>query len=232
MSVIRLLKVLCLLVVACLVLPPAPTVGAPLPAPVFGITIIDDLRPPVAGQPLSFDTAFLTEAGDPIAGRTLTLEIQPYGAAAFAPAATTTTNASGQAAVTVSLERTTSYRWHFAGDADFAEAYSPTLVRLIGPRVTARANDRSLRRGQRLVVRGRTFPAKAGCTVRLLRGQVRPLATGPRPARLARTTVRSDGSYKLVRRFHKVAQMRVVVKVSACAGNDWGVSRHLRLRVR
>lgn len=229
---VRLLKVLCLLVVACLVLPPAPTVAAPLPEPVFSLTIVDDLRPPVADQPLAFDTTLLTPAGDPVPGKSLTFEVRPYGAAAFTPAATAITDAAGHAGVTVTLQRTTSYRWHFAGDADFAEGYSPTLVRLIGPRVTARAPDRTLRRGQRLVVRGHTFPAKAGCTVRLLRGQVRPLTTGPRPVRLDRTTVRSDGTYRLVRRFHKKARMRVVVKVSACAGNDWGLSRYLRVRVR
>jgi hypothetical protein len=55
---------------------------------------------------------------------------------------------------------------------------------------------------------------------------------GPRPVRLARTTVRSDGSYRLVRRFHKKARMRVVVKVASCAGNEAGYSPYLRLRVR
>ena len=44
--------------------------------------------------------------------------------------------------------------------------------------------------------------------------------------------MRSDGGYRLVRRFHKKARMRVVVKVSACAGNAWGISPYLRVRVR
>jgi hypothetical protein len=230
--VVRVLRVLCLLVVACLVAPLPPALADPLPAPVFAITIIDDLRSPVADQPLDFDTTLLTPAGMPVQSGVVTLEVQPYGAATFTPAGTTTTDAFGHADLTTSLQRTTSYRWYFEGDSDFAPAYSPTLVRLIAPRVSAHAPDRTLRHGQRLVVRGRTFPAKAGCTVTLWRGQLRPLAVGPKPVRLARTTARSDGSYRLVRRFHKKARMRVVVKVASCAGNASGLSSYLRVRVR
>jgi hypothetical protein len=230
MPVLRVLKTLCLVVVACLAAPLPPVSAAPAQSE-FRIVVIDDLVTPVAGRPVTFDTTLLTTDNSPISAASVTLELRPYGSATTTPA-TTTTDASGHAVVTVPLSRTTSYRWIFAGNGTYAPAASPTLVRGVAPRVTAHARDRTLHRGQRLVVRGRTFPAKAGCRVVLLRGRVRPLMVGPGPVRLARATVRADGSYRLVRRFHKPARMRVVVKVASCAGNDAGFSPHLRVRVR
>jgi hypothetical protein len=230
MLVLRVVKALCLLVVACIAAPLPAASAAPAQSE-FMIVVVDDLIAPVAGQPVTFDTTLLTTDGAPIAAAQVTLDLQPYGAATPTSVATTT-DASGHAVVTIPLVRTTSYRWTYVGDADFDSASSPTLVRGIAPRVTRHAHDRTLHRGQRLIVRGQTFPAKAGCRVVLLRGRVQPLIMGLRPVRLARATVRSDGSYRLVRRFHKKARMRVVVKVASCAGNEAGYSPYLRLRVR
>lgn len=227
---LRVLKALCLLVVACLVAPLPAASAAPAQS-FFAIAVIDELVAPVAGQSVTFDTTLMGDGG-PIGDATVSLEIRPYGAAAFSTAATATSDAGGNVAVRLTLTRTTAYRWTFSGNDDFAPTTSPTLVRGIAPRVTAHARDRSLHRGQRLVVRGRTFPAKAGCRVVLLRGRVGPLVMGPPPVRLARSTVRADGSYRLAHRFHKKARMRVVVKVASCAGNEAGFSPYLRLRVR
>jgi hypothetical protein len=228
--VLRVLKALCLVVVASL--------AAPLPAASalaqseFRIVVVDDLVAPVADQPITFDTMLLTTDNAPISPASVSLEIRPYGTSVFTTAATTSTDASGHAAVTLRLSRTTAYRWTFSGDNDFTGTSSEPVVQSVAPRVTARAHDRTLRRGQRLVVRGRTFPVKAGCRVTLWRGELRPLILGPKPVRLARATVRADGSYRLVHRFHKKARMRVVVKVASCAGNSAGLSPHLRVRVR
>jgi hypothetical protein len=98
--------------------------------------------------------------------------------------------------------------------------------------VTRRANDRTLARGQRLVVRGKTFPAKPGCRVSLWRGELRPLVLGPKPVRLDRSRVRADGRYRLVHRFHGAGKVRVVVKVSACKRNGSGLSKYLAIRIR
>jgi hypothetical protein len=226
------LKALCLLVVACLVAPLPAASAAPLPQPTFRVTTVDSLRAPVAGQPVVFDTTLVDPNQSPIAGASVSLEIRPYGASAFSTAKTTTTDADGHAAVSLVLTRTTAYQWTFTTDGQYESTSSPTLIRFIAPLVTAHARDRSLHRGQRLVVRGRTFPAKAGCRVVLLRGRVGPLVMGPPPVRLARSTVRADGSYRLAHRFHRKARMRVVVKVASCAGNEAGFSPYLRLRVR
>jgi hypothetical protein len=230
MPVLRVLKALCLLVVACLAAPLPAASAAPAQS-FFAIVLVDDLVTPVAGQPVAFDTTLMA-ADAPVGDAAVSLEIRPYGAAAFSTAATVTTDASGHAGVRLVLTRTTAYRWTFSGDAAAEPAASSTLVQPIAPKVTAHARDRSLHRGQRLIVRGSTRPVKAGCTVVLLRGRVRPLTVGPRPVRLARTTVRANGNYRLVHRFHTRARTRVVVKVASCAGNDVGYSRSLRVRVR
>jgi hypothetical protein len=230
MLVLRVLKALCLVVVACLAAP-MPAASAAVGSE-FRIIILDDLGGPVATQPISFDTTLVTTAGDPIPAAEVTLEIQSYGAATFAPAGSTLTDDYGHAKVSVQLLRTSAYRWTFAGKDGFTATSSQPLVQGVAPQVTARAHDRTLRRGQRLVVRGRTFPVKAGCRITLWRGELRPLMVGPKPVRLARATVRSDGSYRLVHRFHKKARLRVVVKVADCAGNIRGLSPYLRVRVR
>jgi hypothetical protein len=232
MPVLRVLKALCLLVVACLVAPLPAASAAPAQS-FFAVAVIDELVAPVAGQPVTFDTTLLTTGGAPISPASVSLEVRPYGAAAFSTAATATTDTSGHVAVTLVLTRTTAYHWTYSGvQGTYDPTTSPTLVRGIASRVTAHARDRSLHRGQRLVVRGRTFPVKAGCRVVLLRGRVGPLIMGPPPVRLARSTVRADGSYRLAHRFHKRARMRVVVKVASCAGNEAGFSPYLRVRVR
>jgi hypothetical protein len=68
--------------------------------------------------------------------------------------------------------------------------------------------------------------------VKLWRGELRPLVQGPKPQRLATSIVRSDGTYRLAHRFRKKARMRVAVTVGACAGNDRGLSRYVRIRIR
>ena len=110
---------------------------------------------------------------------------------------------------------------------DIPRSVLPALVNL-----GLRVKDRTLRKGQRMVVRGRTFPAKPGCVVKLWRGERRPLVTGPKPVRLAKGKVRRDGSYRLVHRFHRSARMRVAVTVASCAGNDRGLSSYRTIRVR
>jgi hypothetical protein len=229
--VLRVLKALCLVVVAFLVAPLPAASAAPVQS-VFAVVVTDALVAPVAGQSVAFDTTLMA-GNDRIGNVTVSLEIRPYGASAFSTARTTRTDSAGHAAVSLVLTRTTAYRWTFPGVQDMYDpTTSPVTVRFVAPRVRAHARDRTLHRGQRLIVRGKTYPAKAGCRVVLLRGRVQPLTAGPRPVRLARATVRDDGSYRLVRRFHKKMKMRVVVKVASCAGNEAGYSPYLRVRVR
>jgi hypothetical protein len=225
----RVFSALCLALAVGLVAPPA-TAADPTPTTIY-VTMVSDLSSRVAGRPS--DVSAVLGAGEaPVADQGLTLWVRPAGATAFQVAGQGATDAAGRVTVPVTLQRSAVAHWTYAGTMSYAASTSPDFGIEIAPLVTARAHDRSLRRGQRLVVTGRTFPAKGGCTVALWKGLRGPLTTGPAPVRLARGQVRADGRYRLVRRVHKAGSMRVSVTVSACAGNGRGVSPSIRIRVR
>jgi hypothetical protein len=226
----RVLSALCLLLGLGLVAPPAMAAPAGAPATIY-VSMVSDLSPRLAGRSSDF-TAVLGSGGTPVPNETLTLWLRPEGTADFVAAGQGLTDGSGRVTVWATLERNAVAHWTLEPSASYDAGPTPDFGVEIAPRVTARAHDRTLRRGQRLVVTGRTFPAKAGCPVALWKGQRRPLTVGPAPVRLARASVRPDGSYRLVRRFHKVATMHVSVTVSPCAGNGRGVSPAITIRVR
>ena len=219
-----------LVALAVLWLAPVPAASAATVTALYPVQV-DDLSPRIAGTTTDVSVRLMTDQ-DVVPGQQVTLEVRPYGASAFTPAGTATTDATGLATVWLPLDHTATVRWTFAGGDGYDGTASAAYPVLIAPRVGIRVNDRTLRRGQRLVVRGRTFPVKAGCTVKLWRGELRPLVLGPRPVRLEVSKVRSDGRYRLVHRFHRHTRMRIAVTVSRCAGNDRGLSRYVRIRVR
>jgi hypothetical protein len=194
--------------------------------------LFDDLGSHVAGRPVDVSAVLLTGADDaPVAGQSLTVSVRQYGTSTFTTVGSATTGPEGVATTLVTLDRNAVVRWDYAGDPTYAASSTEYLVP-ISPRVDLRVNHRKLHKGQRLVARGRTYPAKAGCRVKLWRGELRPLVQGPRPQRLAVSTVRSDGTYRLAHRFRKKARMRVAVTVAPCAGNDRGLSSYVRIRIR
>jgi len=193
---------------------------------------LDDLAAHVAGRPIEVSAVLLSGADDaPVLGRSLTVWVRRAGSTTYISAGTATTGPEGVATTQITVDRNSFVLWEFAGDVTYAPSTTEYLVP-VSPRVDLRVKDRTLRRGQRLVARGRTFPAKAGCRVKLWRGELRPLVQGPKPQRLATSTVRSDGTYRLTHRFGKKARMRVAVTVGACAGNDRGLSPYVRIRIR
>ena len=216
---------------ALLWLAPLPAAHAAVATALYPVQT-DDLSPRVAGRATEVSVHLFTDqAGLP--GQKVTLKVRPYGASGFSVVGTATTDATGLASVWLRLDHNATVQWTFAGDdPTYAGSTSTPYTLLISPRVDLRVKDRTLHRGQRLVARGRTFPANAGCTVKLWRGELRPLVQGPKPVRLAVSRVRSDGSYRLAHRFHKVARTRIAVTVAPCAGNDRGLSSYVRIRVR
>jgi hypothetical protein len=208
---------------------PAPAASAATATGLYPV-VLDDLSPHVAGRPVEVSAVLLADDA-PLVGQVLTVSVMSYGSTTFVPVGTATTGFDGIATTRLTLDRSAAVRWSFESDGSY-DASSTEFQVPVGPRVDLRANHRSLHRGQRLVVRGRTFPAKPGCTVRLWRGELRPLVQGPKPVRLAVSKVRADGRFRLVHRFHARGRMRVAVTVGACAGNDRGLSSYLRVRVR
>jgi hypothetical protein len=209
--------------------PALPASGAAAGATDVFPLIVDDLGSHLAGQPTQF-TAVLVDHDSPVPHAVLSLWLQPSGADAY-KAGEATTDDAGTASVVAVLDRNAAVQWR-VGDSAQASIVSTPYVVQIAPVITRHAHDRTLRRGQRLVVRGTTFPVKAGCAVELWRGELRPLATGPKPVRLARATVRPDGSYRLVHRFHHRLRARVAVLVPDCGDNARGLSAYLGVKVR
>jgi hypothetical protein len=143
------------------------------------------------------------------------------------------TDAGGYAAATVSLRYSTQIRWDFAGDADYLPSTMGPYLQEIDPRVSARVSDHNLLRGQRLVVTGRSFPAKPGRRVTLWSGSIPDAFTSPpAPTRLASGYVRADGSYRLTRVFRHPGPRRLFVKVEGGFRNGDGFSNYARIRVR
>ena len=227
----RALRALCVVLVIWCVVPAFPAAGVAAGATEVFPIVVDDLVPHVAGRATEF-SATLVDGDQPVSGAVLVLWLQPSGAATFVEAGQATTDESGMASVGAVLDRNATVQWRYAGSLEHAESTSTPYVVQIAPALTVRANDRTLRRGQRFVVRGRTFPVKAGCRVELWRGELRPLVLGPKPVRLARSTVRADGTYRLARRFRHALRTRVAVVVPACGDNGRGLSSYLRIRVR
>jgi hypothetical protein len=210
---------------------PAPAASAATATALYP-ALFDDLGSHVAGQPIDVSAVLLAGPDDaPVPDETLTVSVRQYGTATFTPVGVATTGFEGVASTRVTLTRDAIVRWEFAGDDTYGPSTTEYLVP-VGPRVDLRVNDRTLHKGQRFVARGRTYPAKAGCKVKLWRGELRPLMQGPKPVRLDVARVRSDGTYRLVHRFSKRARMRVAVTVGACAGNDRGLSSYVHIRVR
>lgn len=227
----RALRVLIVALVVLCVSPAAPATSASATATDVFPIIVDDLGTHVAGEPTEF-TAMLVDQNTPVPQALLSLWLQPAGSSDWVPAGSAATDDSGAASVVAVLDRNAAVQWRFGNASDQTPIVSTPYVVQIAPRITRHVNDRTLRRGQRLVVRGTTYPVKAGCAVELWRGELRPLVTGPKPVRLGRATVRSDGAYRLVHRFRHRLHAHLSVVVPACADNGRGLSSPVGVRVR
>lgn len=204
------------------------------PAPTdFDYYVIKDGPPAVAGSKVWF-TAMLQSDHKPVVGKTAQLWIRPAGQPDFTRAADAVTDGSGVVEASIVLTRSSVTRWVFTGDAQYGPSQTPDLVEAVASRVGARLSDRTPSVGQRLVVHGRTFPAKPGHTVSLWSGDKPQRAFGPPspPATwLARATVRADGSYRLVNRFRTPGKRQLFVRVSRGDGNLPGYSRYRWVQV-
>jgi hypothetical protein len=118
-----------------------------------------------------------------------------------------------------------SYRWHYRGSEANEPAYSPTFTIKVKTALTATVVDRTLRRGQNPVVTGRTRPAKPGTTVTLMR------KTASGSVVLARTRVKSDGSYKVAYLVNRAGTWTVYTTIPTASGNLAGRSVNLSASV-
>jgi hypothetical protein len=188
---------------------------------------------PAAPAGSVFDLHAQLAAGqDPVAGKPVTLLLRPAGAPGFTPARTVTSGADGSLDAAVRLDRSTAYRWDFAGDGDFAASTSHPLVQQVGSRVHARAARTVVGRHDLVRITGTTAPVRPGRRVSLWRGDKPVFGPELHMTRLAVGAVRSDGTLRLAVRFAHAGTKRLYVRVAGGGGNAPGFSGYLRVRVR
>jgi hypothetical protein len=204
----------------------SPAEAEPAPTDIVTPQIVDG-PVTVAGHPLTV-SAQLRSAGVPVPGVPMRLLIKPYGATAFREYTTTATNEFGSASVTLRRWHNTRVKWVFDGTADYAPSVSFPYTEFISTRVGIRVSDATPRVEQRLVVRGWTSPIKPGHAIRLYRGYTNRGSFGTPtqnpPVLLDTGVVRSDGTYRLVARFHAKGVRRLFVQVAPGDGNITGWS--------
>ena len=152
-------------------------------------------------------------------GTPVDLEVKPYGSSSWRKAAPVLAPETTWALrKSVALLKQASYRWHFLGTESGAESFSPVTTVKVKTALNATVVDRTLRRGQNLVVTGRTKPAKPGSIVKLWR------KTASGPIVLARSRVRSDGTYKVAYPVNRAGTWTVYTTIPAVSGNLAGRS--------
>lgn len=205
--------------------------AAPAPSAILVAFVVDEGPAPVAGSKVWFDATLMS--GDaPVGGAVLTLLARPYGATQFTPVAAAKTDPNGYASTRVALNRSSTVRWAYAGDAEHEPTTSQAFVRTVGSKVVARTADASLDSGQKLVVTGRSYPAKPGYGVSLWRGKIPCFCVGADSTRVAGAKIRPDGTFRLTVKFANPGSKQLYVKVNAGGGTTTGYSKYLRVRVR
>jgi hypothetical protein len=201
------------------------------PAPtMFGSKITVDSLPPVAGKTVGF-TALLFSGTDPVTGEPAQLWIRPAGKSAFTQVAEVTTDARGTVHAAVVLTHNSHTHWVFSGDSQYGPSQTEDILQRVATRIRARVSDRMLTTGERLVVRGKTFPAKPGHTVSLWVGNKPVPRLAEAHTLLAEAVVRADGTYRIAHRFSTDGKRKLFVRVSRGDGNAAGYSPYRYVRV-
>jgi hypothetical protein len=223
-----------LFAIAVAIAPAAPAVARPAAAQTsIVISVIADAAPARVGDTPT-ENATISTGGGGFVGASVELQARPYGSATFTTVATAVSGAGGALSAKLPpLLHNTSYRWHFGGDVSHDPATSGVGVEPVSVRVKRHVSDRTPRVGRRVVVRGRTIPAKPGHAVSVWRGTKPFQGYGPAThhVRLVKGVVHADGSYRLVIRFASAGRVRIYVKVRGGDGNVAGYSKYLWLSV-
>lgn len=194
-------------------------------------SIIADAPPTVAGSRAPAMGMLQSSAG--VSGLTVQLQMQ-VSSSTFTTVGTAISDSQGTLfGSTPALAHNTNFRWYFPGDGTHDAATSDTWTEYVSPRVRIRVSDRSPATGQRVFVRGRTNPNKAGNRVSLWRGTKPWLGFGPKThhVRLVKGRVHADGRYRLVVRLDTAGMRRLYVRVAGGGGNVAGFSAYRRVRV-
>jgi hypothetical protein len=197
------------------------------------VGVVADAPPTRAGATAPVFGA-IQSGGTSLPGASVQLQMRASGSSSFTDVGTVVSDSQGRiSGTTPVLLKNADFRWHFAGDGTHDAATSGTWTEYVSPRVRIRVSDRTPATGQRIVVRGRTNPNKAGNRVSLWRGTKPSLGFGPTThhVRLVKGRVHADGRYRLVVRFNTSGTRRLYVRVAGGGGNVAGFSAYRRVRV-
>ncbi|MBW8751944.1 MAG: hypothetical protein JF565_11045 [Propionibacteriales bacterium] len=166
------------------------------------------------------------------------LFVKTYGSTTFSDVGNAISGPDGSFTLTTPpLWQNASLRLDYLGDPSHDASSSGVWeVPVMGGSSIA-VSDHSPRVHQRIVVRGRTLPSRAGRRISVWSGlrpcwcDAFPGPGTPAPKRLAHAVVRTDGSYRLVVRFSTPGRKRIYALVGQGDGLIASVSRYRHLRV-
>ncbi|WP_109505860.1 hypothetical protein [Nocardioides speluncae] len=160
-----------------------------------------------------------------MAGQRVRLEAKAHGSSTYKFVGEDLSDDSGRVSLKVKPTKQTSYRWRFVEiDSSLGSLSAPDVVR-VKTAVSATVADRTLRLGQRLVVAGKTTPAKPGFRATLWR------AAPGGPVKVGSALISASGSYRIAATVRKTGKWTVWVTVPAATGNLAGTSPKRTLTV-
>jgi hypothetical protein len=180
-----------------------------------------------AGQSATLQGLMTDVHGGAFTSAPLTLQAKAYGATSWTSVgqATETYDVSTQTPVPAVLKKKpltqTQYRWVYAGSPAAEGSVSTSFTVKVHTALTAKPKATTVSKGGRIVVTGRTTPAKPGMTVRLMKGSTK-VGSG---------IVKTDGTYKIVTKAKTTGTWKLHVVIGAGSGNLAGTSRTFKVVV-
>jgi hypothetical protein len=159
----------------------------------------------------------LRAGSTPVGSATVQLWAKPYASTWRKIGSTTTSSSGGRARLTHKPVRNTWYQWRFLGTETHAASMSAAGIAKVHVTVSMHLEDSTIRAGQRVAARGFVRPPKPGIYATLwLYGP------GTR-SKLAKSLIRSDGSYRITKALSHGSKS-LYVTVPAASGNLGGKS--------
>lgn len=175
-----------------------------------------------AGSGVKLDGTF-TIVGNPFPVSTpLTLLAKPFGSSTWTEVGTAPADYGSGPPTHAQLvdhpTTETTYKWVLADDPKYSGSESPEFTVKVATKVTAKLVDSTLAKGQKLVLKGRTVPAKAGSTIYLQR------QVGGHWEKIGHALVQDGGKYVLKNRVTSTGTWKVRAYIPKGDGNLAGHS--------
>jgi hypothetical protein len=177
-----------------------------------------------AGRGVIVKVAARTAGGSPIVNHTVKLMAKTYPNPTYRLLTTRQTNAAGVALLTERPLAATTYKW-VMDPVDYAPATSQTRAVAVRTKLTANVKDRTLKKSQKLVVKGKTYKPRPGSKIQLRR------KTSHGSKLVQKVTVAGDGTYRFKHTL-PTGKQHVYVHIGGGNGELAGNSPTVAIRVR